>query len=424
MKRIIHGAEVLLEGRVQKKDVLFDENEILQIGDEIDADAEIIEAEGLTLLPGLVDVHVHFREPGHEEKETIHTGSMAAAHGGFTTVFAMPNVNPFPDDVQTMRGYLDKIQRDSIVHTHPYGTITECEQGKKLADLSGMDLLGVHWFSDDGTGMNDQKLMKQALEFSKDHDCIIACHTEDLNYRKPEACVHAGILEKKYGWKGIPGACESEPLKADLQTLAETGGHYHACHISSNESVEALEKARQAGLDVSAEVTAHHLLLEEGDVRGPMWKMNPPLRSHADRMALIEGLEKGTISFIASDHAPHTLADKNKPMSEAAFGIVSLETSFPLLYTEFVVRQKRWTLPQLVEWMSEKPAERFGLEKTGRIEEGWKSDLVLMDLKHECMVDPAHFYSKGINTPFGGWSVNARTVETIVSGNTVFREER
>lgn len=423
MKTLIQNADVLYQGRIQKKEVLFDEHEILKIDDVIDADAEKIDASGLTVLPGLVDVHVHFRQPGHEKKETIATGSKAAAHGGFTSVFAMPNVIPSPDDVETMQSYLKLIRKNSIVHTYPYGTITRNEKGKELSDLAGMNELGIHWFSDDGTGMNDQNLMKQALTLSGKENLIIACHTEDLHYRKPGGSVHASPYAQEHGWTGIPDECESAPLKADLQSAAAVGGKYHACHISSHQSVEALRQAKQNGVDCSAEVTAHHLLLEDQDVKGTMWKMNPPLRTHEDRMSLIEGLEDGTLSFIASDHAPHTFADKNKPMAEAAFGIVSLETSFPLLYTHFVRNKKRWTLNQLVEWMSYLPAERFGLEKTGRIEEGWKSDLVLMDLRHACMIDPMQFASKGKNTPFAGYEVYAHTVRTFVDGRTVWKEE-
>lgn len=423
MKTLIRNAEVLYQGRLQKKEVLFDEKEILEIADHIESDAEVIDAEGLTLLPGLVDVHVHFREPGHEQKETIATGSLAAAHGGFTSVFAMPNVIPSPDDVDTMKKYLSLIKRESVIHTYAYGTITRKEKGQELSDLNGMHDLGVNWFSDDGTGMNDQNLMEQALRLSEEKNLIIACHTEDLHYRKKGASVHESDYAGEHGWIGIPDECESAPLTNDLKTAVTTGGKYHACHISSHLSVEALRRAKKNGADCSAEVTAHHLLLENTDVKGPMWKMNPPLRTHEDRMSLIEGLEDGTLSFIASDHAPHTFADKNRPMADAAFGIVSLETSFPLLYTHFVQNTKRWTLNQLVEWMSYKPAQRFGLDKTGRIEKGWKSDLVLMDLKNTRMIDPMQFVSKGKNTPFAGYEVHAHTVRTFVDGKTVWKEE-
>ena len=424
MKRIIINANVLYQGKLQKVDVLFDEKEILEIGTDIQSDAEKIDATGLTLLPGLVDVHVHFREPGNSQKETIHTGSLAAAHGGFTTVIAMPNVKPSPDSVEVMQDYLDLIQKESVIHTLPYGTITKNEQGKELSDIEGMRKLGVKWFSDDGVGMNDQSLMKIALEKSIQDDYIVACHTEDLNYRPKGASVHDSKVVTSNGWIGIPDECESKPLENDLLTAIQTKGKYHACHISSHESVAALRRAKADGANVSAEVTVHHLLLEDKDVKGTMWKMNPPLRTHQDRMSLIAALEEGTIDFIANDHAPHTQADKDKPMSEAAFGIVSLETALALLYTEFVYKTKRWTLNELVEWMSEKPAKRFDLGKIGKIEEGYASDLVLVELDQEHTIDINQFESKGKNTPFNGWSVRLAVKETIVSGKTVWKEQK
>ena len=424
MRRQIINADVLYKNTLQKVNVLFDETQILEISSKVYEDVDTIDGNGLTLLPGLVDVHVHFRQPGHEEKETIHTGSLAAAHGGFTSVFAMPNIIPSPDTKEVMEDYLKLIEKESVVHTYPYGTITVNEQGKELSDLKGMHTLGVKWFSDDGVGMNDQSIMDQALQFSKENDCIIACHTEDLKYRPQGGSVHLSKVNIDKGWIGIPDECESAPLTEDLKTALKTHGKYHACHISSHLSVEALRNAKQNGADVSAEVTAHHLLLEDKDVKGPMWKMNPPLRSHEDRMCLIEALEDGTLDFIANDHAPHTIENKNKPMSQSAFGIVSLETAFPLLYTEFVHNTHRWSLTQLVEWMSEKPAKRFGLNNVGKIEVGYSSDLVLMQLGNENMIDINQFESMGKNTPFHGWSVYATVKETIVSGKTVWKEDK
>ena len=424
MKRVIRNGTVLYDGCLRKKEVLFDESQILEISDHISGDYDEIDAEGLTVLPGLVDVHVHFRQPGRENKETIHTGSLAAAHGGFTSVFAMPNVIPSPDNSEVMKDYLSLIEKESVVHTYPYGTITCNEAGKELSDIEGMHQLGIQWFSDDGVGMNDQAIMKKALALSKEKNLIIACHTEDLNYRKPGASVHESEYANIHGWTGISDECESEPLRKDLQTEETVNGKYHACHISSHKSIEVLRNAKKKGLDVSAEVTAHHLLLENTDVKGPMWKMNPPLRTHADRLALLEALEDGTLDFIANDHAPHTMEDKDTTMDKAAFGIVSLETAFPLLYTQFVRNEKRWTLQQLVDWMSEKPAKRFGLQKTGRIEEGWHSDLILVDFEHAHRIHPETFLSKGKNTPFTGWEVWASVQETIVSGKTVYKERK
>lgn len=423
MKRVIRNGSVLYHGELVSCDVLFDEEQILAVEEHIDTDAEEIDAAGLTVLPGLVDVHVHFREPGYEQKETIATGTAAAAHGGFTTVFPMPNLNPFPDNPETVKEYLQLIARDGIVHVHPYGTITCGEKGRTVTDYTALKELGIRWFSDDGVGVADEDVMRQALLRAKENDVLIACHTEDMDYRRPGSSVQEAPYAEEHGWAGIPNACESAQLSRDLQLALETGARYHGCHISAKESVEALRSIKAQGADVTAEVAAHHLLLENTDVRGTNWKMNPPLRTHEDRMSLIEALEDGTLDFIANDHAPHTLADKEKPMAEAAFGIVSLETSFPLLYTEFVYWQKRWTLAQLVDWMSGKPAKRFGLEKRGQIEPGWHSDLILVDLEHETRIDASQFLSKGRNTPFDGWTVHAAVKETIVDGVTVWKGE-
>ena len=425
MKRRIINAKVLCNEQPEDLEVLFDENGIIEVSPLIeDDDCEIIDGAGCVVLPGLIDVHVHLREPGFEHKETIATGAMAAAHGGVTTIFAMPNLNPYPDCAETMKEYLELIARDENVNVYPYGTITKGEKGEEVSAMQEMEELGICWFSDDGVGVADDEVMRAAQREVRRLGCLMACHTEDMNYRRPGACVHESAYAMANGWDGIPSECESAQLERDLKLAEETGLRYHACHISAIASLNALAAAKEKGLDVSAEVTAHHLLLEDRDVKGPNWKMNPPLRSHEDRMALIEALETGTLDFIASDHAPHTYEDKNKPMSSAAFGIISLETSFPLLYTEFVHKQKRWTLSQLVNWMSTKPARRFGLKHKGRIEAGFDSDLILVRLGEERVIDRNTFFSKGRNTPFDGWSVNAEVAETIVSGRTVWRKEQ
>ncbi|MGM9947127.1 dihydroorotase [Floccifex sp.] len=419
--RLIKNGQVLINHTLQSMDILFDEDQILDIQENIEMDVETIDATGYTVLPGFVDVHVHLREPGHEQKETIKTGTKAAAHGGFTSIFCMPNVLPFPDEVDVIKQYIEKIKKDSLVHTYPYACITKKEASKEVVDMKSISELGIHWFSDDGVGVSTAKIMKEAMIKAKENHAMIVAHTEDMAYRKPGACVHESEITAKKGWLGIPSACESAQLIRDLQLVQEVQSSYHACHISCKESVEALKEAKEKGLNVSGEVTVHHLLLEDKDVQGPNWKMNPPLRSHEDRMALIEGLESGALDFIANDHAPHTKEEKNRPMEKCPFGIVSLETCFPLLYTQFVLREKRWTLAQLVEWMSTKPANRFGLKNTGRIEKGFASDFVLVDLNQKYVIDTNDFESMGVNTPFNGWEVYGQVKETIVSGKTVWK---
>ena len=317
MTRVLKNGNVLLADGLQQTDVLFDESGILKIGRGLDGD-EVIDCTGLTVLPGLVDVHVHLREPGYEHKETIATGSKAAAHGGFTTIFAMPNLNPFPSDAERMKSYLEKIRTDAAVRVIPYGTITDDEKGRKPTDYASLKELGIRWFSDDGVGVGEEKVMEAAMRQAKEAGVMFACHTEDMHYRTPGACVHDSEYGISMGWKGIPSLCESAQFARDLMLAQYIGVKYHGCHISARESVEALAKAKANGADASAEVTAHHLLLEDTDVKGPNCKMNPPLRSHADRMALIAGLESGVLDFIASDHAPHTAADKNKAMADSA----------------------------------------------------------------------------------------------------------
>lgn len=425
MKTLIKNGNVLYNSQLQKLDVLFDEEQILEVGENLeDKEAEIIDASNLAVLPGLVDTHVHLRDPGYTAKETIATGTKAAAHGGFTTVFAMPNLKPFPSTPEVMKAYLENIKANAVVDVFPFGTITDNEQGKVPTDYEALKELGIVWFSDDGVGVASDAVMEEAMTKAARAGVLFSCHTEDMDYRRPGASVHDSEAVTSKGWLGIPSACEYAQLQRDLELVLKTGVKYHADHISAKESVESLAKAKAEGADVSAEVTVHHLLLEDKDVQGPNWKMNPPLRSHADRMALIEGLESGALDFIANDHAPHTVQEKARPMDKAPFGIVSLETAFPLLYTEFVWRTKRWTLNQLVEWMSLKPAVRFGLKKTGRIELGFKSDLFLADLNTQAVIDKTEFESMGKNTPFDGWESRCVIKETFKNGKSVWKEER
>lgn len=419
--RLIKNGNVWIDDHFEQVDVLLDEGKIKKIGENLEADCEILDAKGYSVLPGLVDVHVHLREPGHEEKEKIATGSRAAAHGGYTTIFCMPNVIPFPDDVDTMKAYLELIEKESVVHTHPYATITTEEAGKEVVDMHALKELGIRWYSDDGVGVANDEIMLEAMKKAKEENVIIAMHTEDMKYRKPLASVFESDITAAKGWLGIPNACETAQLERDLSLVEQVHNKYHACHISAKSSVEAIRLYKAKGLDVSGEVTAHHLLLEDKDVQGPNWKMNPPLKGHEDRMSVIEALEDGTLDFIANDHAPHTSDEKKRVMEKAPFGIVSLETAFPLLYTEFVIRQKRWTLQQLIDWMSVKPAARFGISNIAHIKEGYNADLFLVDLNERYVIDSSKFESMGKNTPFNGWEVQGKVKETLVDGKTVWK---
>lgn len=405
-------------------EVAYDESGIKQIGKALSIDAEeIIDAQGKLLCPGLIDVHVHLREPGYEHKETIKTGTMAAAHGGFTTIMAMPNVIPYPDDAKVMQAYLEKIKQDAIVQVIPYGCITKQEKSQELADIKGMSALGIHAYSDDGVGVATEEMMKQAMLACVKEKAIIVAHTENMDYRKPGACMHEGIRNKELGLLGIPSACESTQLLRDLKLAEETKARYHVCHMSAKESVDYLRAYKAKGVDCSGEVTAHHLLLNEMDVQGPNEKMNPPLRSKEDQEALISGLLDGTIDMIANDHAPHSEEEKQKGMVNAPFGIVALETAFPLLYTRFVKETKRFTLEQLLHFMSEAPAKRFQLEKKGKLAVGYDADMFLIDITKETKIDKQTFLSKGKNTPFDGWKCFGKVSMTIVNGKIVYKEE-
>lgn len=420
--KLLKNVHVLENNRQVRKEILFDETGILKIAEQIDApEAEVIDGKEMTALPGLIDVHVHLREPGFAYKETIDTGTMAAAAGGFTTIMAMPNVQPYPDSTEVMEAYLQKIEADAHVHVIPYATITKAESGKEVVDMAALAKMGVRAFSDDGVGVQSGDVMEEAMKQSHALGTMIVAHTEDMSYRKPGAYMHEGTESKARGVVGIPSECEWKQLERDLKLVEKTGAHYHCCHVSAKESVQLLREYRSRSCDVSGEVTAHHLLLCDRDVVDANWKMNPPLRGEADRKALIRGLQEGALSLIANDHAPHSEEEKKRPLESAPFGIVSLETAFPLLYTKLVLTGIV-SLKQLVNWMSTAPAERFGLARRGRLEEGYASDFTLVDLNEEYIINRNHFLSKGRNTPFHGWRVKGKIKATYVDGTCVYEE--
>lgn len=421
--KLIKNAAILWENEyVTKSNLAFDEQGIqglISTYDENDYE-EIIDGEGYLLLPGLIDVHVHLREPGFEYKETIKTGTQAAAHGGFTTLMAMPNLNPHPDNVETMKAYLQKIQDDAIVNVIPYANITCKAAGREVVDFKAMAELGIHAVSDDGVGVAREEVMLEAMKQAKESNTMIVAHTEDMAYRIGTACMHEGIRNQQLGLPGIPSACEYAQFQRDLQLVEQSGCAYHVCHMSAIESVQSLKEAKAKGLNVSGEVTAHHLLLNEMDVVDANHKMNPPLRSKEDQEALIQGLLDGTIDMIANDHAPHSEEEKNRGMEKAPFGIVALETAFPLLYTRFVKDTQQFSLSQLVRWMSEAPAKRFGFTKKGMLKEGYDADMILVDINEMRKVNKNEFYSKGKNTPFDGWEAYGWVMKTYCAGKLVY----
>ncbi len=384
---------------------------------------DVIDVGGKLIAPGLIDVHVHLREPGGEAKETIETGTLAAAKGGFTTVAAMPNTNPVPDRKEQMEWLARRIQETAHVRVLPYASITLGQKGEELTDFAALKEAGAFAFTDDGVGVQSAGMMFEAMKRAAALDMAIVAHCED-DTLKNGGEVHDGDFARRYGIAGIPSVCEAVHIARDVLLAEATGCHYHVCHISTKESVRVVRDAKRAGICVTAEVTPHHLLLCDEDIPrlDANYKMNPPLRSRADREALIEGLLDGTIDFIATDHAPHTAAEKAKGMEAAPFGIVGLETAFPLLYTHFV-KKNVFTLKQLVDWLTIKPAQCFGLQ-TGRIEVGAPADITVIDLETEEPIDPETFASKGNNTPFAGWRCQGWPVMTFVGGTLVWEKGR
>ena len=355
------------------------------------------------LFPGFCDVHVHFREPGFSYKETIATGTRAAKAGGYTAVCAMPNLDPVPDGMETLRRELDLIERDACIRVYPYGAITVGEKGERLADMAAM-AKHVCAFSDDGRGVQDDGMMREAMQTAKALNKLIAAHCE-VNALLRGGYIHDGAYAKAHGHRGICSESEWRQIERDIRLADETGCKYHVCHISTKESVRLIRDAKKSGVDVTCETGPHYLLLDENDLREEgRFKMNPPLRGREDREALLEGLCDGTIDMIATDHAPHSAEEKSKGLEKSAFGIVGLETAFPLMYT-YLVKKGVITLEKLIDLMAFKPRSRFDLPLEGA---------TLWDLNAETAIDPARFKSKGRATPFEGWRVQGTCTMTIV----------
>ncbi|MFC4798149.1 dihydroorotase [Neobacillus sp. GCM10023253] len=425
MKLLIQNAKYIASnGEMKQSDILIENGIISKLAPSLTESAErTVDAQGLLVSPGFVDLHVHLREPGGEKKETIATGTMAAARGGFTTVAAMPNTRPVPDTKEQMDWVMDRIKETASVRVLPYASITTRQLGQELTDFAALKEAGAFAFTDDGVGVQSADMMLQAMQKAKEVNMAIVAHCEE-NTLIHKGCVHDGTFSKQHGLNGIPSICESVQISRDVLLAEASGCHYHVCHISTKESVRTVRDAKRAGIKVTAEVTPHHLLLSENDIPGldANFKMNPPLRGEDDKKALIEGLLDGTIDFIATDHAPHTAEDKAEGMQLAPFGIVGLETAFPLLYTHFVLKNII-TLDQLIAYMTTKPADCFELP-FGRIEEGAAADIVLLDLNEEKEINPDEFLSKGKNTPFAGWKCKGWPVLTIASGQIVWEKGR
>ena len=370
------------------------------------------------LLPGLADVHVHLREPGFSYKETIKTGTLAAAHGGYTALCAMPNLSPPPDTPEHIQFELERIREDALVHVYPYATITWEQKGEEPVDYDALRPLSIA-FSDDGNGVQRTSVMKEAMSGIKKAGGLLAAHCEDRSLLRG-GYIHDGSYAKAHNHSGICSESEWGQVARDLELVANTGCSYHVCHVSTAESVALIRRAKEQGLPVSCETAPHYLVLCDEDMKEDgRFKMNPPLRSASDRQALISGLLDGTIDMIATDHAPHSQEEKNKGLKDSLMGVSGLECAFPVLYTR-LVKAGIIPLERLIELMCVRPRERFKLPG-GKIAAGYPADLTVIDLQSHDKIDSSTFLSGGKSTPFEGMEVWGKTVMTIVDGRIVWQ---
>lgn len=402
----------LMQNRMKNFDAMFPSSSFL-VGA-----SSAIEKEGFSffnspeysVLPGFCDVHVHFREPGFSYKETILSGSRAAARGGYTAVCTMPNLNPVPDSPETLQPQLDAIRKDARIAVYPYGAITKGEKGEVLADLEAM-APKVVGFSDDGRGVQSPLLMEQAMRKARELGKLIVAHCEDNSLLRG-GYIHDGRYAREHGHRGICSESEWGPIARDLELAAKTGASYHVCHISTKESVEIIRQAKKSGVDVTCETGPHYLVMDDSMLREEgRFKMNPPLRSKDDRLALVEGLRDGTIDMIATDHAPHSAEEKSRGLQGSAFGVVGLETAFPILYT-CLVRPGLLPMDRLLAALVTNPRNRFGIPMG--------NDFSVWDLNAQYPIDPGDFLSQGKATPFEGWQVFGRCMATFRDGKPVY----
>lgn len=422
MRYLLQNAQLLSSGGVfRAADVLLSGGRIVSIGDRIScpADAVSIDLHKAVLFPGFVDVHVHLREPGFSYKETIRTGTLAAAHGGFAHVAAMPNLDPVPDCAAALAVQRAIIEKDALVHVHPYGAVSVGEKGERLADLEGL-APGVIAFSDDGRGVQSESLMREAMMQCRRLGKILAAHCED-NSLLHGGYIHDGAYARAHGHRGICSESEWGPIARDLRLAEETGCAYHVCHVSTKESVALIRAAKRRGVDVTCETAPHYLTFTDEDLQEDgRFKMNPPLRAREDRDALIEGLLDGTIDMLVTDHAPHSREEKARGLEKSAMGVVGLETSFAASYTA-LVQTGILPLEKLVDLMHGAPMRRFGCGT--ELAEGQPADLTAFDLTKTYTVDPETFLTMGRATPFAGRALTGVCKLTMIGGEPVWKEE-
>jgi dihydroorotase len=423
---VLRGGRVIdpAEGRDEVADVWLCDGRVAEVGPDLDVPSGVpgYDATGKVVTPGFIDAHVHLREPGFEHKETIATGTAAAAAGGFTAIAAMPNTDPPPDEARHIEAFLARVAADACVRVYPIGCITRGRQGGELASLDELAAAGAIAFSDDGDPVEDEALMRQALEQAARLGRALFPHEE---FRRISAggCMHDGDVARRLGVKGMDPAAEDEMIARDIDLVRQTGGALHIAHISTAGTVDLVRDAKAQGLPVTCEVLPHHFLLTDAEVerQGTAAKMAPPLRTQADVDAMLAGLADGTIDTIGTDHAPHSAEEKALPLSEAPFGIVGLETALGLCLT-VLVQTGRLTLPQMIDKWTAAPARILGLPG-GRLRPGDPADITVLDTESRWVVDPAAFLSKSANTPFAGYDLVGRAAATIVGGHLVYRAD-
>ena len=419
MSLLLTGGAVFLNGSFQNMDLAIDQGRIVSVSPSQE-NTSVIELDNCLIVPGFVDVHVHLREPGFSYKETIFSGTSAAAAGGYTAVCAMPNLKPVPDNADALGLQLDLIRKNAKVRVYPYGAITQGEKGEVLADLAEMapDVAG---FSDDGRGVQSRELMRQAMLLAKELDKPIVAHCEDESLLTKGWAIHDGGFARRNGFPGNDPASEWKQVERDIQLVRETGCRYHVCHISTKESVALIRAAKAEGLPVTCETGPHYLVMCDEDLLDEgRFKMNPPIRSAEDRDALVAGLLDGTVDCIATDHAPHSAEEKSKGLRGSLNGIVGLETAFPILYTN-LVETGIVPLETILNALCVNPRRIFGLPG-GSLEEGQPADLTVLDLNRPHVVDSSTFRSLGRATPFDGWGVSAAVAMTICGGEIIYHD--
>ncbi len=422
MKYLLKNLNVYRESAFQKADILIDDGIVAAMGQElrVGGGVAVFDFNGAHAIPGLIDPHVHLREPGYEYKETIRTGTLAAARGGYSAVCSMPNLKPVPDNMANLKRQLDVIKRDAAVMVRPYGAITRSERGEELSDMEAMAPY-VAGFSDDGRGVQSEDMMRRAMERARELNLPIVAHAEDESLLKKGWAVNEGEYAASHGLVGNDPESEWRQVERDLELVRETGCKYHVCHVSTKETVGLVRLAKFEGLDVTCETGPHYLTLTDVELRDDgRFKMNPPIRSKEDREALIEGICDGTVDMIATDHAPHSKEEKSGGLAGSLNGIVGLECAFPVLYTK-LVRGHITSIQRLIELMSSAPARRFGIPG-GKIEPGESANIAIFDLEREFTIDPSEFLSMGRATPFDGWRVYGRCLMTMAEGRIAWRE--